>query len=173
MGKIAAKDIFSNIAYASVTASAVNTLTFSEINTGVSVHEKIAWVISKILWYPKQESIAQLTAADDILDMALTLNNKVSDIAELSDPAVIDLLSITSIIWGTPVGSHHTHRPFVRDFTSLPGGGLIITPKPLYVAVKGTSLVTAEVVACRILYTIRKLAADEFWELVQASRIVQ
>ncbi|MBA7586008.1 hypothetical protein ES708_28004 [subsurface metagenome] len=74
---------------------------------------------------------------------------------------------------GTPATGTILRLPIERDFSDLPGKGVIITPKPLYVAVKALGFVAPAVVSCRIYYTVLELAADEFWELVQASRIVQ
>ncbi len=172
MGK-QAKDVFTNIAYASVTESAPNTLTFSEINTGVSVHQKIAWIISKVCWHIPSNTLNEFAAAGDLLDMGLTLNNKVTDLASLSDPAIICRQALYAHVMGTPATGSIILQPIERDFSDLPGKGVIITPKPLYVAVKALGFVAAGVVSCRIYYTVLELAADEFWELVQASRIVQ
>jgi hypothetical protein len=173
MAKEKAKDLFSNVAFGTVTESAINTLTFAEISTGVSVREKIAWIIGRILWYPAKLTMTGVHESADMLDMALTSSNKVDDISSLSDPAVIDLFSFGVAHYGTAGSGERYNLPFVRDFTALPGGGLIITPKPLYIAAKATSMAAAATVSCRIFYTIKTLAADEFWELVQASRIVQ
>ncbi len=173
MGKQAYKDLFSNIAYATVTESAADTLTFAEIQTGVAVHQKVAWVINRILWYLTPASQALVTAAADSLSMALVLNNKVDDLADLSDPAIVDVLTLMTVLFGTAASGERLFAPILRDFSGLPGGGLIITPKPLYIAAKGVSLGVPSTCSCRIFYTIKELAADEFWELVQASRIVQ
>jgi len=173
MAKTKTKDLFSNIAYAAVTMSALNTLTFSEINTGVSVHEKIAWIISRISWYPSQASIEACSASQDFLLMSLVSNNKVDDIADLSDPAVIDHMRIFPIPTGAAANLLMMTMPFTRDFSDLPGGGLIITPKPLYVAAESIGLAIVGVVACRIYYTVRELTTDEFWDVVQAGRIVE
>ncbi|MBA7586691.1 hypothetical protein ES708_28696 [subsurface metagenome] len=173
MGKQKKKDVFSNIAFGSVTESAINTLTFSEINTGVSVHQKVAWVISRIAWHVKPATIFELMLAGDNLDMALTLNNKVDDLANLSDPALLSRQGLYAHQMGTPASGMVVSQPIEREFSSLPGGGMIVTPKPLYAAVKALGFSTVAQVSCRIYFTVLELAADEFWELVQASRIVQ
>lgn len=173
MAKERTKDLFSNIAFGSVTESAPNTLTFAEINTGMSVHEKIAWIINRIIWYPSVVQIQAITAAADALNMALTLSNKVPDIKAMGDPSVLVRETFLAVIGGAPTTLFHSREPIESDFSSLPGGGLIISPKPLYLAAQGESLVLATTLSCRIYYTVKALAADEFWELVQASRIVQ
>lgn len=172
MAKEKTKDLFSNIAYASVTESAANTLTFAEINTGVSVHQKIAWIISRISWHIPDSELDSMAAQSDAMDMGLTLSDKVDSLSDLSDPALLSRNGLYLYQMGTPATGLLMQQPIERDYSSLPGGGLIITPKPLYAALKCTGFAAAATVSCRIYYTIKELAADEFWELVQASRIV-
>jgi len=70
------------------------------------------------------------------------------------------------------VGQGLHQLPFVRDFSGLPGGGLIIAPRPLFVAVKGNSLATAVTASLRAYFTVINLSADEYLELVDFYRIV-
>ena len=95
------KDLFSNVAYGSVTHSAANTLTFQEIATGISVQAKIAWIISKITWLIDAASLAALAGASDILRMAVVLSNKITDLSDLSDPAIVDLTRLSVEVHGT------------------------------------------------------------------------
>ena len=172
MGKTVT-DLFSNIAYASVTESAANTLTFSEIQTGISVHEKVAWVISRIVWHIPTSTLILMAAAADGVNMGLVLSNKIDDLEDMADPSLVDNLIVSRHDFGTGASGYHLFEPIVKDYSALPGKGLIVTPKPLYAACQGISLSTPATVSCRIFYTTKELAADEFWELVQASRIVQ
>lgn len=167
------KDVFSNIAHAAVTQAVINTLTFSEISTGISVHEKIAWLIARISWYPLITAYQEFSVAGDSLTMALVLSNKVTDIGDLSDPAIVDSHTLFAGVHGTPANAIFHQLPEIVDFTDLPGGGLIITPKPIYVAINTTTFAAVTTVKCRIHYTTKVLTTDEFWELVQASRIVE
>ena len=173
MAKKVTKDIFSNLAYGSVVETALNTLTFSEINTGVSVHERIAWIINRILWYPLVATLNEIKITTEQLDLALTAHSNVDDIAALSDPGVLTLMTLSRLADATATGSEREITPFIQNFSDLPGGGLIIAPKPLYVAAKGSNLAGPTSTHCRIYYTIKELEPDEFWELVQAARIVQ
>jgi len=54
----------------------------------------------------------------------------------------------------------------------MPGGGLIVPPNPLYLGIKGTGLAAAQAVSCRFWYTTIELTPDEYWELVEARRII-
>jgi len=173
MAKKKTEDAFSNVAYGQVTASAANVLTFSEIATGISVMEKIAWIVHRIVWYMSAATLAELTTTGDILDMALTLSNKVTDLTDLSDPAIVDNFRLRAEQRGTAASFVLLQEPWVRDFTSLPGGGLMVPPKPIYVANKSLGSGTASVTSCRIYFTTKTLAVDEFWDLVQAARIIE
>ena len=168
MGKL--KDKYVNMAYSSVTESAANTLTFSEIQTGVSMFDKIAWIVHQILWFPGQAMVQELDAESDEVNMALTVSNKV--VLGLDDPAIIDLLDLLPHLQGAGVSGHVHERPIVRDFTSLPGGGLIIPPRPVYLAIKGEGLAAAGIAMARIYYTHLELTPEDYWELVEARRMI-
>lgn len=163
MGK--AKDAFVNTAYGTVTESAAGALTFSEIQTNISIFEKIAWVISRIEWYLPPATIALIIGAPDLWHMALTASNNLTALA-LNAAAVIDLYE-----WGA--GSTNLGQPLVRDFSSLPGGGKIVAPRPLYVALLGDSMASAGSVQCRINFTSKIMTDAEYIELIDFYRIVQ
>ncbi len=159
------KDRYVNTAFGSVTESAANTLTFNEIQTSISIFEKVAWIISRIEWYLPTATLALLAAADDLFDMALTASNNISSLA-LNAAAVIDLNTFQN-------GNVAPSWPMVRDFSQLPGGGKIIAPRPLYVALKGTSVASAGSVQCRISFLQMVLTPDEYIELIDFYRIVE
>lgn len=167
----ASMDVFANKAYATVTESGANTLTFSEIQTNVSVFEKMAWIIHRIEWYLSYATQALLIDAADTLQLALTASQSISSLA-LNSPSVIDLYEQYKFL-ATAVGYHFSEMPIIRDFTALPGGGLIVAPRPLYIAAKGTGLASAATGSCRFYFTVKQLKADEYLELVDFYRIVQ
>ena len=45
------KDEFVNQAYISVTESALNTLTFAKLETGISIYEKVGWLICRMDYF--------------------------------------------------------------------------------------------------------------------------
>jgi len=164
-------DQFANKFFGEVVESAANTLTFAEIQTNVDVFSKKAWVLHKLEWYFGANGLNYLDAADDVIQAALCSTNKMSSLA-LDDAGVIDLLELqTNFITG--VGFALEKLPIARSFSDMPGGGLIIAPRPLYLAVKGTSLAGAVTMSCRGYFTAMDLNADEYLELVDFYRIVQ
>lgn len=162
---------YANKAYGAVTESAANTLTFSQIQTNISVMQKIAWIISRIEWYLTPAQIALLVDDADAYDLALVSSNKMASLS-LSDPSVIDFIQIRKFV-STAVGWQFYVPMWSRDFSQLPGGGLLIAPNPLYVAVKGTGLATVGGVSCRVYWSQLELKPDQYLELLDFYRIVQ
>lgn len=165
-----AKLEFANKFYGTVTESAANTLTFSEIQTAVDIFSKAAWVLVRLEWYLTVAQFGLLVDDGDALQMSLTASDKMSDIS-LSDPGVIDSLTLHKRV-ATVVGINYHAQPITRDFSNLPSGGIIIVPRPLFVAVKGTGLASAGGASCRGYFSRVELKADEYIELVDFYRMV-
>jgi len=165
-------DRFANKFYGTVVESAANTLTFKEIQTNVDTFSKRAWVLHRLEWYIPAAQIDKLTASGDFLDCALVSSDKLAALS-LASAGVIDLFTLAAAPVYTGVGFTTQQMPFIRDFSEMPGGGLIIAPRPLYLAVKGTSLASALTVELRGFFTNLELNADEYLELVDFYRIVQ
>ncbi len=163
-------DSFANKMYGAVTESGANTLTFAEINTNVSVFDKAAFILHRLEWFIPSTDVDKIIAAADKITCALTSSQNTVTLG-LDNPAVIDLLEV-AIAVQTGVGYTQNVMPFIRDFSNLPGGGLIIAPRPLFLAVKGTSLASAVHAECRAYFTVKSLSADEYLELVDFYRIV-
>ncbi len=145
------KDIYSNKAYGTVTESAANTLTFSEIRTNVSIFEKVAWIINRIEWYAPTATLQALTTNQDSIKMALTASQNITSLS-LSNPSVIDLFDLYLKVVGAAATSMWSKMPFVREFSSLPGGGIIVAPRPLFVAAQGDNLAAGVQVECRFSF---------------------
>jgi len=164
-------DKYANKLYGTVTETGANTLTYSEIKTNVSIFDKVAWIIHRLEWYLAATELDKLLGLGDSITMALTASDKAAALA-LNDASVIDLMTINHKDL-TAVGFSDYPTPFIRDFSGLPGGGLIVSPRPLYLAAKGVSLASAVTAQCRGFFTVLELSADEYLELVDFYRIVQ
>ncbi|GAI33556.1 unnamed protein product, partial [marine sediment metagenome] len=125
-----AVDVFSNVAYARVEMSAVNTLTFEPIRFAVGVFQGIGIIIHRILYAPFTPSIRELAVATDQISMALTLSDKVLAISDVRAPAIID----TTRLVGMGVNVEPIRLPIITDWTALPGGGKLFPANPLFAA---------------------------------------
>lgn len=156
--------------YGYSTESAANTLTFREVQTNVSVFDKAAFVLHRLEWYIDATTFNLIVASDDTFRMALTSSQNITTLG-LDNPAVIDLEELQGKV-SSAVGFQYRDAPLIRDFSSLPGGGLIIAPRPLFIAVQGVSLASAGTAKLRAYFTIKNLSAEEYLELVDFYRIV-
>ena len=168
---MAGKSSYADKFYGSVIESAANTLTFGEIMTNISIMEKWAWILHRLEWSMDLASYDEVSGVGDMLEMALTMSNRISSLS-FADAAVIDKCQ-QMIVVETAVGIQREQFPLIRDFTTLPGGGLIIPPRPLYIGVKGTSLANACFVEVRGYYTPIQVSGEAYYDLLDAYRLIQ
>lgn len=168
---MASKDKFANMAAITVTESGTNTLTFKKLESGISLFEKVAWIIHRIEYLVPAVVFAMFNAGGDTLEFALTATDQI-DALSMSNAGLIDYNYLCRIDLGAAASGVFEKVPFITDFTNLPMGGLIVPPNPLYLAAKGTSLTMASTVSARLYFTTYQLTADDYWELVEARRIV-
>lgn len=163
-------DRFANRIYASATETVAGTLVFSEINTNMSIFDKQAFVLHRLEYYPRTEDLNLMVSNADYIEYSLTASNTLSSL-DLSNPAVIDVHRI-GCWFSTAVGHEATFQPFSRDFTGLPGGGLICAPRPLYLAVRGVSLAAVVSVTMRAYFSILEMTAEDYLDLVDFYRVL-
>lgn len=171
MDKKSSTDQFANYAIISVTESAANTLTYKKLETGISLNEKVAWIINRIEYLLGSLNGTQFNAAGDSLTFGLSIANSMTSI-QLAEPAVIDYNQVQRYDFGTAADALFDFKPLIKDFSSLPGGGILVPPTPLYLFAVGSSLAGADTVVARIHYTLLQLAIDQYWELVESRRVL-
>jgi hypothetical protein len=171
MAGATSKDVFANMAILTVTESAANTLTFKKLETGIGLMEKVAWVINRVEYLVSSLVAATFNGDGDELRFGLSISNAFSA-ATLNQEAIIDWNNVFRRDLGAAASGALVYQPFIKDFASLPGGGILVPPVPLYAFAVGTGLVSAETVTCRLAYTLRSMSTDEYWELVEARRII-
>ena len=157
-----------------VTESAANTLTFKKLETGMSLFEKYAWIISRIEYFFTFNGTL-FNATADTLAVAVTTSNVRTTImtsATFTDVSVLDMIQVTRTDLGAAATGMMSILPLVKDFSSLPGGGIISPPAPLYGAAEGSGLVSATTTIIKMYYTVLELGTDDYWELVEARRLL-
>lgn len=167
-------DKYANAATITLTESAANTLTYKKLETGIALFEKVAWLIARIEYF-FAFAITDFNGAGDTLGVALCTTNIRTSIlttSAFSDPAIIDLISISRYDLGAAASGFLYEKPFVKDFSTLPGGGLLIPPSPLFGAIEGTGLAAATTTLVKLWYTLVELTPDDYWELVESRRMV-
>jgi len=164
MAKAGVGDKFANVAFGYVTCSAANTLTFAQINMGMGIFQRTAMLLHRILFLPTMATLREIVAATDDLQMALVTTNRLTTIADATDPAMVAQKRLIGIAAAT--GTFET--PHVVSFAELPGGGRLIAGNPIYIAANSGGFVSAATVRCQLDFTFVELADADYLELVQA-----
>jgi hypothetical protein len=164
-------DQFANQAIVSVLESAANTLTFKKLETGISIADKVAWILSRIEYFVSGMDAADFNGDADTLEFGLSVSAAFTT-AALTETSVLDYNNVARRDIGTAASGFFLYLPWVKDFSSLPGGGILVPPVPLYVFAKGTGLANAKTVVARLWYTNLSMTVDQYWELVEARRII-
>lgn len=162
------QDRYVNVFNAQVAQTANNTLTFEEIDFGLNLFDKVGILIHRLEMY-SNVATAQLVSGADILRSAITQSNQISSISP-SERAIVDLFELRIIQAGTPANNELLVEPVVHDWSQVPGGGLLVAPKPLYLAVDTSGYTATETVDMRIYFTIKKLRDAEYFELLESRR---
>lgn len=164
------KDQYSNIVQVGVTQSAANTLTFNEVDMGLTIFQKVGLIISRVEVQLSSTVLALLAANTDRLQFGLTQSNQITSIG-IQESAVLCQHEMIMQTIGTAASGFIVEDPYTFDFANLPGGGLLITPKPLYCAVSSANLGSAMTeIIFRLYFQIIELKAEEYFELLEARR---
>ncbi len=166
-----AEDKFANYAIISVTESALNTLTFKKLETGISLNEKVAWILSRVEYAISGLNATFFNATGDALRFGFSVSNAFST-PSLSEVTVIDWNQVRREDLGAAASGFFVMNPIIKDFSMLPGGGILVPPTPLYLYAVGEGLTAATTVVVRMHYTTKVLKVDEYWELVEARRVL-
>ncbi len=165
MASKAPQERFAQFAYLSVTESAANTLTTKKLETGISVHDKIAWLISRIEYNTPD---ILLIGSADALEYGLSAVQDSAMMAALTtDQSVLDYNINALMVYGAAASANIINRPIIKDLSSLPGGGYLTSAHSLYAFSRGTSLASAATVYVKVWYQTVELQNEEFWDLVQ------
>jgi hypothetical protein len=149
--------------------SAANTLTFEEIVIGVTLFQGAAIIIHRLEYDITSTNFALMTTAGDNIDVAITSDSSISTLS-ISQESVIDRMRTLRVDYGAAASGELIDPTFKRDFTDLPGGGLLVPPKPLYFAMTSGGLASAASMVARMYFSIIELKSDQYLELLETRR---
>lgn len=164
-------DTFAQFAALKVTESAANTQTATKFAFPFSIMDKMALVISRIE-YDWQTVLNAMAASNDRVVAAITCAATVTNIEDVSEPMILDSMRMSRYDFGAAATGFLFRQPYVKDFSNLQGGGLLVAPNPLYLMVQGIGAGAASACAVRMYYTYLELSTDEYWQLVESRRII-
>jgi hypothetical protein len=74
--------------------------------------------------------------------------------------------------FGTPANAVLMTSPIIDDFSTLPGGGILVLPNPLFVYIQSASIASVASVAMRAWFTSVNLSDDDYFLLAQARMLL-
>lgn len=158
-------DIYANRAFAAVTMSAANTITFQQLNFAVGVFQGVALKLLRVEWHPGSSDIQEIVAAADRLTFALTLRDDLTSL----DPTNQSIVCRKSIFLNRDLTAEANlfHMPIITDFTTMPEGGLLVPANPIYMAAVTAGFAGAATVRAVLYYIFVQLSDRESIELLQ------
>lgn len=159
-------DTYANVFAGTITESAANTLTFSELQTGLNIFDKVGLLVNRIEW-DVNDVLDEVAGSGDGVNLGLSASNAWSTVS-LTERSVIQVVRQRRKDMGTPATAEYLEEILTYDFSELPGGGLLITPRPLYAFVQGVSLANPVTVTFRMYFTVIQLKGEEYFELLEA-----
>lgn len=164
-------DNYANFAAVLVTESAANTQTAIKFAFPFSIMDKMALVINRMEYLLGNLS-AGFNSTADFSTIALTSASTVTDITSQSDPLIIDSVRYSRLDYGTAASGMLITQPYIKDFASLPGAGLLVAPSPLYAMIQSSGAASAMFCWVKLFYTYIELNTDEYWQLVESRRVI-
>lgn len=165
------KDTYANIAYLSQVESAANTLTFKTLSIATSslLDKKFGLLINRCDLEFSAPNIFDTSM--DFFQTALTVSDSIADLG-LSRPEVILRQVWRRVDFGAAASGAVVEYPIVRDFSTMPGGGILVPADRLYIGVLGSGCSAAGTGIIRIYYTVVELNSEDYWQLVESRRIL-
>jgi len=163
--------LYSAQAQFDVTESAANTLTFEKLDTGMSVYDKVGWVINRVEFRLAASSYALFNGSGDYLIMALTATNSLTALNP-NNPAIYIYRQILRQDLGTAATGLFVDTSFDIDYSNLPGGGILVLPSPFYMGIVGSGLSGAATCITRIYFQAIDMSDQDYFNLVQARQLL-
>lgn len=157
-------DKYSNQLIASVTESAANTLTFEQLPQMTTLMEKKAFLINRIQYIISP--LTEFKADSESITFGIAMSNQWTG-PQLSETSVVDFNSLYTAVL-TAVGFAFFVQPVIKDYSKLPGGGVLVPTRPMYLFAKGSALANPCTITMRMHFTIIDLTPADYWDLVEA-----
>lgn len=159
-------DVYPNRIVERLTMSAANVITFQPIRFGTGLFSGVALVIHRVEYHLTLGTVDQLVADSDEVEFGLTNRDDLSALTALN-LNILDVNALHSKIVGAVVSLWIFEKPMTKDFSTLPGQGLIIPTTPLYLAMDSVGLASAGIMDVVIYYTFKQMSDSDYIELVQ------
>ena len=163
-------DKYANIAATYFAATVADTARFVKFDFPFSVLDKVGLLINRIEYIIG--ALNFLDASGEWAIAGLCCAATVADCEDTRDPLIVDQHRITRYDHGAAASSHFMTEPFMKDFSGLPGGGILVPPNPFYAFLDSSGAGGLLTVRIRVYYQYQELAVEDYWQLVESRRVV-
>lgn len=161
------EDRFANMASAKVVQSAANTLTFTELITGISLGTGVGMLIDQIDMIYTKETIALMTSDTDHVEAAWTVSDAPT-VLGVNDRRIIDYQQISRHDLGTAGTGILLKQPNIRQFFPP----IIVAAPRIYLAMQSAGLASAGTLLSRMYFRYIDLTDKEYLEIAETFILV-
>ncbi len=173
-------DQFANIAYLKHVQIGVGTLEFARLDivSGALLGDKKFGLLLQRAEFYLSDRQGISFVEDDHWKFGLCVTDAIADTG-LHHPEILCQLDQTGMLLQAPGGAVNDIvlfpilQPLVLDFSAF--GGILVPADRLYLYndTSGAALLVAgPTVECRLFYTTMELSTEQYWELIEARRII-
>jgi len=163
------EDRYANLAALDLVQTVADTTLFKSFAFPFSIQEKVALVIHRLeYWF----TLSVLNTTADYVAGGIACASNLADETDMTDSLIIDQMRIIRTDLGAAASGTLNIQPIVKDFGWLPGGGMLVAPAPLYGFIASAGAGAVATCVLRMFYTYKKLATEEYWELVESRRVI-
>jgi hypothetical protein len=160
-------DRYSNIMAVTVQQAVANTITFNEIRVGLNLFDKVGILINRIDYAFSGAAVSELAAAGDAVQLGLCQSNGLVALS-VEQQEIIDFVGYYTAAPAAAADIQIFPTYIQRDYSTLPGGGILTTPKPLFAVFDSAGCANPHYGTLKIYFTIVNLKPDEYFELLEA-----
>lgn len=155
-------DRFANILAARVVQSAANVETFVELLTGISIAQGLGIVIDAVEYSMNNSGFRQLKADTDVIELAITTSNQLTDLDDLQDRRILDSLKFVPVV-NTAVG----YNVYITPVKKVYEPPLIVASPRIYFGCDSEGASAAVTATCRLYYRFIALSTKEYLEIAE------
>lgn len=159
---------FMNVA---ITEAVAGTLIQEKIESGMSMYDRVGWVLNRIEWMVPIATLNLLLDQNDAISFGIATSGTLGSLSD-TDPNIINRNRIGVSDFGTPANAVKEEMPIINDFSTMPGGGILVLPNPLYVFLQSVSIASAATVNMRAWFISVNLNEDDYFLLAQARMLL-
>jgi len=152
-----AEDRFANTFSAIVTLSAANTLTYAEMNFGITLRDRVAIVIDELYFIIAQGALTEMTTLGDNCQMAISVSDQPTNLMDYADRRILYSTRVSRQDFGTAAGGQFFRVPVKESFAPP----LIALPNRLFFGATSVGLASAQQFQLRMHFRTVSITQDQ------------